>query len=204
MSAFWDVFQDYGKRTNYANAFRSGSTAGGGWNDETFTPKYRPITAVDNQSCMFENTQITEVSEDKVDFSQAVTLTHLFRYSTGIKTVVMNVSSALYMTNAFRQAPNLTSVTLKYLREDCSLDMAFYGCTGLTDLKIYRGTIGTNFGVSNCTKLTVDSLFLEIILNLANKANSGTTATCTLGATNLAKLTDEQKAVATQKGWTLA
>jgi hypothetical protein len=33
---------------------------------------------------------------------------------------------------------------------------------------------------------------------------TGETKTLTLGATNLAKLTNEEKAIATQKGWTLA
>ena len=32
---------------------------------------------------------------------------------------------------------------------------------------------------------------------------SGTSHTVTLGTTNLAKLTDEQKAIATEKGWSL-
>lgn len=36
------------------------------------------------------------------------------------------------------------------------------------------------------------------------KLESNAGKTLTLGATNLAKLTDEQKAVATNKGWTLA
>ena len=31
---FWDAFQDYGNKTNYANAF------GGYWNEKTLRPKY--------------------------------------------------------------------------------------------------------------------------------------------------------------------
>ena len=204
LDAFWDVFQDYGNRTSYSQAFRSGSASGGGWNDTTFDPKYKPITAVGSANGMFENTQITEIGEDKVDFSRATTFGTLFRYSTGIKTVVMDASSATDMTNAFRQAPNLTSVTIRYLTENCTLDMMFYGCTSLTDLTFFRSTIGKNLSLSSCTKLTGETIFFQIIVNLANKAASGTTATLTLGSTNLAKLTDEQKAAATQKGWTLA
>ena len=37
-----------------------------------------------------------------------------------------------------------------------------------------------------------------------NLATIGTTKTITLGATNLAKLTEGEKAIATGKGWTLA
>ena len=52
------------------------------------------------------------------------------------------------------------------------------------------------------TKLTVDSM-VGIFNNL--KDLTGETAkTLTLGSTNLAKLTDEQKAIAINKNWTLA
>ena len=41
-------------------------------------------------------------------------------------------------------------------------------------------------------------------MNVINQAATVTDKTMTLGSENLAKLTDEQKAVATSKGWTLA
>ena len=43
----------------------------------------------------------------------------------------------------------------------------------------------------------------SIINALKDYSGSGKTYTCTLGATNLAKLTDAEKAIATEKGWTL-
>ena len=49
------------------------------------------------------------------------------------------------------------------------------------------------------TKLTHDSL-MSIINNLATVS---TTQKLTIGSTNLAKLTDDEKAIATNKGWTL-
>ena len=53
--------------------------------------------------------------------------------------------------------------------------------------------------LSACKKLTHDSLMVII-----NGLQTVTGATLTLGAENLAKLTDEEKKVATDKGWTLA
>lgn len=54
-------------------------------------------------------------------------------------------------------------------------------------------------------KLTHDSL-MSIINALYDWAAEGSTSTykLTLGSTNLAKLTDAEKAIATEKGWTLA
>ena len=77
---------------------------------------------------------------------------------------------------------------------------SFNSCSSLTDL---GGFIGLKVGIdlSACTALTHDSL-----MNVINKAADVTAspATLTLGSTNLAKLSDEEKAIATNKGWTLA
>ena len=64
---------------------------------------------------------------------------------------------------------------------------------GLTNLKI-------NLNLSTCPNLTKESL-----LNVFNEAADVTASpkTLTLGSTNLAKLTDEEKAIATNKGWVL-
>lgn len=76
----------------------------------------------------------------------------------------------------------------------------FNGCTAVTDMGGFRN-ISISMDVSPCSNLTVDSL-----MNIINKAADVTSApkTMTLGAANLAKLSDEQKAIATNKGWTLA
>lgn len=76
----------------------------------------------------------------------------------------------------------------------------------------------TSYTFSSCTNLTAESLMN--IINYAwdwtdypdgkvtnpngSTVSYGTTHKLVLGSTNLAKLTDEQKAVATNKGWTLS
>lgn len=60
--------------------------------------------------------------------------------------------------------------------------------------------ISENIDFSYSRQLTHDSL-MSIINNLAEVSS---TKTLTLGSTNLAKLTDDEKAIATNKGWTLA
>lgn len=74
----------------------------------------------------------------------------------------------------------------------------------LENLKI-NGTINVTsnyFSVYYCTALTTESLIN--ILNALSDNTGGTTYKVTLGETNLAKLTDEQKQIAIDKNYTLA
>lgn len=84
---------------------------------------------------------------------------------------------------------------------DCTnVTSTFYyvrNCPALTTVgEMTNLKVGIDFSMSPL--LTVESL-INIINGLATAS-----ATLTLGSTNLAKLSDEQKAIATNKGWTLA
>ena len=69
--------------------------------------------------------------------------------------------------------------------------------SGLYKLKEFHATgMKVSFNISSSTKFTREAL-VEILNNLATVT---TTQTLTMGATNLAKLTDEDKAIATNKG----
>ena len=62
----------------------------------------------------------------------------------------------------------------------------------------------TNIGVS--LNIAASTLFerSDLLVILNNLKTVTSTKVLTMGATNLAKLTDEDKAIATNKGWTLA
>ena len=80
-------------------------------------------------------------------------------------------------------------------------------------------TIGKNFGLgytanenstysmlvlSSCSNLTHDSL-MDVINKLYDLASNGKNSQkLVLGSTNLAKLTEEEIAIATNKGWTVS
>ena len=69
--------------------------------------------------------------------------------------------------------------------------------SGLYKLKEFHATgMKVSFNISSSTNFTKEAL-VEILNNLATVT---TTQTLTMGATNLAKLTDEDKAIATNKG----
>lgn len=59
-----------------------------------------------------------------------------------------------------------------------------------------------NFSISASTRFTREAL-VEVINNCADLTD-GTAHTLTMGSTNLAKLTEEDKAIAAAKNWTLA
>ena len=95
----------------------------------------------------------------------------------------------------------ITEDTNSCLTSKSSSYYAFYGCTALEDVQLGQDwNMSLRLNVSN--NLTVDSM---VAMFNSLKDLTGTTAkTLTLGSTNLAKLTDEQKAIATNKNWTLA
>jgi surface protein len=108
-----------------------------------------------------------------------------------------NVTSMHYM---FQNCDNLTSLDLSSFDASnvTSMTMMFSNCSSLTDFKAPKN-INANIDISASTKLTHDSL-MSIINNLVAATNYKVLA---LGPTNLAKLTDEEIAIATGKGWTV-
>jgi hypothetical protein len=80
----------------------------------------------------------------------------------------------------------------------CGINNIFTSASKLKDITVI-GSIYLMANFKDCTLLTHDSL-MSIINSLGYVSNKS----LTLGETNLAKLTDAEKAIATQKGWTLA
>ena len=100
----------------------------------------------------------------------------------------------------FQNCPKLTTVHLPtgFGQNSTTNGNIFYGCRALTTI-----TGNPNFKTSliiSINTLTHDSLM--VVINGLQTVTSK--QTLTLGSTNLAKLTDEEKKIATDKGWTLA
>lgn len=107
-----------------------------------------------------------------------------------------NVISMKYMLASCKK---ITAVPLFNTSKVVNMDNMFYNCSSLE--AIHMININASLDIHWSTKFTREAL-LEIIGNL--KAQTSGTKTLTMGSTNLAKLTDEDKAIATNKGWTLA
>lgn len=78
-----------------------------------------------------------------------------------------------------------------------NLSNIFNGCSSLEE--IHMTGMKVSFDISSSTKFT-ESALVEILNNLEIVS---TTQILTIGTANLAKLTDEEKKIATDKGWSL-
>jgi hypothetical protein len=204
-SEFWDSIQDNGNRASYSRAF--GSTI---WNDTNFKPKYDIKTT--SAYMMFSYSQITDLAqilEDcnvKLDLSQCTSITDAFSYGTITHIPELDLRSLTKIDFGTYNSYGLRTIDKIILREDGSqLFISSALAPNSFSLKniIFEGTIGSSMILTN-KALSVDSL-MSIINHLQDLIEAGkSTCTLTIGTTNLNKLTDEQKAIATQKGWTLA
>lgn len=176
-----------------------------------------PITNVcTSTNSLFQISSVKEIIIDGWNFSgcttnflQSVIYNNptiqklVFKDCTAPSNVSINDSSACCNTrNAFN---------IKYL--DVSfLDMSVFTNT-TTHAQSFRDlislvefyppkNISKSFNLTNDSCLSHDSL-LRVINNLVT-LSSGTTATLTLGTTNIGKLSAAEQAIATNKGWTLA
>lgn len=196
--SFWDTYQQNGERTNYALAF-----GGRGWTNETFKPKYDMYA--DLCYMMFSRSLITG-DLDEILRNCGVTLTlgyssagYLFSSSqfSSLGDIDLKTHSLSY---TFQDCKKLETIRSVNVSRTSRIVGAFDGCTALKNLTLIGPLKVTGLDVSACP-LTHESLMS--ILNALEAKTSGTFSV-TLGTTNLAKLTDAEKAVATEKGWSLA
>ena len=147
---------------------------GYGWTAKTYKPKY-PIT-VKYGLAMFQQSPITDTIQP-ITFQSGATVRDVFLSCSRLVTIQpITVTSDITFIGWFGNCEKLTNITFTQ-----------------------DSQIGNNIDFSACPLLSHDSI-INIISVLINTT---TTKTLSLGTTNLAKLTDEEKAVATEKGWTL-
>ena len=127
----------------------------------------------------------------------------MFYNCTSLTTIPQFNTSSLYSANLMLAGcSKLVSVPLMDFGKAEQLRSMLLGCSELTDLKGFTN-LSVNLDLSSSRKLTAESL-MNVINQAADLSNTGGTATLTLGTTNISKLTEEQIAIATSKGWTIA
>lgn len=182
-----DHVYDHGKdaeRDAFWETFQLGGTVryysyafyGDMWRDDNYDPKYPIITK--NMNSGFATNHITDTKVD-IEF-------------------ITGGNNSL--NSLFSGCSKLETVRKIIVHNALVYSKGFDGCTSLKNLT-FAGVIGQNgLNVSVCP-LTHESLMS--IINCLEAKTSGTW-TVTLGTDNLAKLTEAEKAIATEKGWTLA
>ena len=134
------------------------------------------------------------------DTSKVKDMSYMFSSCSSLNTLPLyDTSNVTNMNYMFQFCSSLTTVPSFDVSKVTGTTFMFYGCRSLEAIHIVN--INANLDIHWSTKLTREAL-LEIIGNL--KAQTSGSKKLTMGATNLAKLTDEDKAIATNKGWTLA
>ena len=115
------------------------------------------------------------------------------------KMMVVDMTAATNLSYSFAYC-SMTSLSLPagFGQKAINLSSCFGKCTALKTIT-GNPNFKVSFSLSDSTELTHDSIMVVI-----NGLQTVKDQTLTLGTTNLAKLTDDEKKVATDKGWTLA
>ena len=163
---------------------------------------------VTDMSGMFHGIKPTELDLSSFDTSQVTDMSEMFGWCTNIVSLDLshfNVSNVTDMRNMFGWCLNLKSlnisnwnmskVTNVYQMFDATSLIETIVCDGLQLPDINMSYISLN----SCPKLTVDS-----IVGLLNALPQSThNYSFQIGQTNIDKLSEEQKAIATNKNWRL-
>ena len=171
----YDLFWDnYQAGTEYASAFFANR-----WTDAIYKPKHNIVAT--NAPNLFANSLITDTLV-AIDVTNATGIQNMFSYASMMKTIRKLIVS----------------------EKTAEFNNTFGNCRSLENIT-FEGTIAKNgINLQWSTNLTHDSI-MSLINCLADKSSdtSGTVYKVTLGAQNIAKLTDAEQQIAQRKGWNL-
>ena len=179
------------------------------------------------RSCAF----LTAIPQ--MDTSRVTSMDYTFLDCLKLQSIpLLNISNVTSMYYTFKGCTSLTTIPQLDTSNVVAVASIFEGCTALESIPLldfsnvghagsilnpsylddlvnltYMGgfkNLKADLDIQKAPNLTVQSL-MNVINNLYDFVGNGSTTTKTLkiGTTNLNKLTDEQKAVATNKGWEL-
>ena len=161
------------------------------------------IPQLDTSKVTYMNSMFSGCSKlttiPQLDTSKVTNMGSMFNGCSSLTSIPqLDTSNVISMDSMFKQCSKLTTIPQFDISKVNFLNAMFQGCSNLKS--ILMTGMKTSFDISASTKFETSDL-VTILNNLATVTS---TKTLTMGATNLAKLTDEEKAIATNKGWTLA
>lgn len=199
---------------------KGGYTSGGGGDTSYPLSKFLRVGGKFTKTT-YTDTELTNIIKPS-DTENLQDFTHMFRGCPNLTTIPqLNTSNASSMLDMVAGCTNLTTIPLIDTSKVTNMDEMFAGCTNLkvvpalvcssdpslTNMfqdcynleEIHMTGMAKTFKVDDCTKLTREAL-VELLNNLGTPRSR---RTLYLGSENLAKLTEEDKAIATSKNWRL-
>ena len=208
IAEMWEGIQVGGKRTNYQTAFRNQY-----FTKKTFKPQY-DIAPVGVCTMIFYNMSsdepldFVEIEKEcgiKLDFSKATNVESIAQITDAISRFnILDITSTNNNYGMLWNCNKLTRVEKVIVSETTPYLANAFRAPNLEHCP-FEGTIAQNgLTVQYCTKLDKESL-LSILgcLKDYSEDTSGTVWKVILGSANLDKLSAEEKAIATKKGWVL-
>lgn len=174
-------------------------------NDLVARLKYSDTANGKNFSNMFYAcSSLTTIPQ--LDTSNGTNFGAMFNGCSALTSILqLSTSNGTNFNGMFSACTALTTISLLNMSSmsGTSCINMFYNCTALENVT-FEGTIPVRGNItvfSTCPNLTVESLmsFINALTNMSDTA----TYTITIGSTNLAKLTEEQIQIATDKRITL-
>lgn len=138
---------------------------------------------------------------DNIDFSKITDLYNAFNNSSGEKLNVKNTYNVTNFNSAFSFC-NFKKIEELDFNSATNVSNAFYNYTNLLEILSVKNIKISGLNFNPCILLNRDTLIR--ILNALYDYSESDTHTITLGSTNLAKLTEEEIAIATSKGWNVS
>ena len=166
--------------------------------------KYATPVGVKLLEYMFSGcNSLTSLDISNFDTSAVTNMSYMFSGCNSLTSLDLSnfdTSAVTYMDGMFYDCYSLTSLDISNFNTSAVTNMSymFLNCTALTDF--VSCVFSRSIDFSTCAKLSHDSL-MSIINNLAEVTNA---QNLTLGTTNKTKLTINEIAIATEKGWTVA
>lgn len=175
---------------------------------------------ITNMSSMFNSTQIQTLDVSNWDTSKVTALNHIFNACQNLQYIDVSnwdTSSVALVQNAFYNCSKLQMLDLvKWdMSNVTSCTLMLSNCSVMTSIigyRTYDEVSSNNIGCLNGLKVSLaiagtnnlDHASLRAVINGLADLTGQTAQTLTLGATLIAKLTEEDIAIATNKNWTIA
>lgn len=183
------------------------------------------LDATQSAYCLFKEYKGTSVAEliSYNDTSNVTNMANMFADCKNLESIpALDTYKTTNMSYMFYNCSKLTTIPALDTSKASAMEAVFYGCTALTTIPALNASASKNMNnvFKKCTSLTSIGMYgftrsidisqtalgHDAIVAFLNQAGTAYNSSqkITLGSTKLALLSEEEKAIATNKGWTLA